>query len=203
MEGEQSHENHPPSSIVEGDDDVIVASKPKAGTIWLKALAFSIVNRTRYWLSNNLLNSAISYNFVPFVEITLYGQDQIPDLTSIPPPRLFATHLSYSVLPESMKQGNSQIVYVTPRQQQHPFAAPHPRLLVNLPKRPPPEAKEVFKTKPAPHYKALSITTATGSTVQPPIKGNPTAPKEEKPPAATKTTSEAIPNKRSQPKKQP
>ncbi|WRX11824.1 Sulfotransferase domain - like 4 [Theobroma cacao] len=162
MEGEQSHENHPPSSIVEGDDDVIVASKPKAGTIWLKALAFTIVNRTRYSLSNNLLNSAISYNFVPFVEITLYA-----------------------------------------RQQQHPFAGPHPRLLVNLPKRPPPEAKEVFKTKPAPHYKALSITTATGSTVQPPIKGNPTAPKEAKPPAATKTTSEAIPNKRSQPKKQP
>ncbi|KAK5832849.1 hypothetical protein PVK06_016652 [Gossypium arboreum] len=30
------------------DDDIIVVSKPKSGTTWLKALVFSIVNRHHY-----------------------------------------------------------------------------------------------------------------------------------------------------------
>ncbi|TYI29394.1 hypothetical protein ES332_A05G313700v1 [Gossypium tomentosum] len=32
------------------DDDIIVVSKPKSGTTWLKALVFSIVNRHHYTL---------------------------------------------------------------------------------------------------------------------------------------------------------
>ncbi|KAK6228569.1 Sulfotransferase domain - like 8 [Theobroma cacao] len=154
MEGEQSHENHPPSMVAEGDDhhiitkkqgptfcqfqgfwcrssfvpniisfqkhfqalddDIIVASKPKAGTTWLKALVFTIVNRARFSLSNSPLNLTNPHKLIPYLEITVYGQDHIPDLTSIPSPRLFATHLPFAVLAESsIKQAKSRIVYVT------------------------------------------------------------------------------------------
>ncbi|XVF00172.1 hypothetical protein REPUB_Repub03eG0262300 [Reevesia pubescens] len=95
------------------DDDIIVASKPKAGTTWLKALVFTIVNRNRFTLSNSPLNSANPHDVVPYFEHVLYAKGQIPNLTTIPSPRLFGTHLPYSALSESVKQSNSRIVYVT------------------------------------------------------------------------------------------
>ncbi|XWS65394.1 hypothetical protein CRYUN_Cryun05aG0108900 [Craigia yunnanensis] len=95
------------------DNDIILASKPKAGTTWLKALLFTIVNLTRYTLSNTPLNSVNPHCLVPFFELTLYAEDRVPDLTSIPSPRLFATHLTYSALPESIKRANTRVVYVT------------------------------------------------------------------------------------------
>ncbi|XVF24520.1 hypothetical protein REPUB_Repub13aG0135200 [Reevesia pubescens] len=96
------------------DDDIIIASKPKAGTTWLKALVFSIVNRNRYTLSNTPLNSANPHDLVPFFELTLYVEkDRLPDLTSIPSPRLFSTHLPYSAIPESIKQAKTRILYLT------------------------------------------------------------------------------------------
>ncbi|XWS65447.1 hypothetical protein CRYUN_Cryun05aG0113300 [Craigia yunnanensis] len=95
------------------DDDIIVATTPKAGTTWMKALVFTIVNRTRYSLSNSPLNSANPHDLVPYFEHLLYANCQIPELTTIPSPRLFGTHLPYSALPESIKQSKSRIVYVT------------------------------------------------------------------------------------------
>ncbi|TYI83635.1 hypothetical protein E1A91_D05G307000v1 [Gossypium mustelinum] len=84
------------------DDDIIVASKPKAGTTWLKALVFTIVNRHSYTLSNIPLNS-----------IKLYRENSNPDLSKIPSPRVFSTHLPYSMLADSIKRSNFRIVYIT------------------------------------------------------------------------------------------
>ncbi|KAL1101529.1 hypothetical protein V6Z11_D05G304100 [Gossypium hirsutum] len=69
------------------DDDIIVASKPKAGTTWLKALVFTIVNRHSYTLSNTPLNSANPHQLIPFFEIKLYRENSNPDLSKIPSPR--------------------------------------------------------------------------------------------------------------------
>ncbi|TYH73253.1 hypothetical protein ES332_D05G315900v1 [Gossypium tomentosum] len=84
------------------DDDIIVASKPKAGTTWLKALVFTIVNRHSYTLSNIPLNS-----------IKLYRENSNPDLSKIPSPRLFSTHLPYPMLADSIKHSNCRIIYIT------------------------------------------------------------------------------------------
>jgi estrone sulfotransferase len=38
-------------------DDIILSTQPKCGTTWLKALAFTITNRSRYDFSNHPLRS--------------------------------------------------------------------------------------------------------------------------------------------------
>ncbi|EOY19626.1 Sulfotransferase 2A, putative [Theobroma cacao] len=93
--------------------DINVIFGGQVGQINLKAPVLAIVNHTRFSLSNSPLNWANPHNLVPFLELTLYAGDGIPDLTSIPCRRLFATHLPYAALAESIKQGKSRIVYIT------------------------------------------------------------------------------------------
>ncbi|XP_040948625.1 cytosolic sulfotransferase 14 [Gossypium hirsutum] len=139
------------------DDDIIVASKPKAGTTWLKALVFTIVNRHSYTLSNiplnsvnphqliqffygggevrggcsgggnngngsgeeeeellnTLLNSANPHQLISHFEIKFYKENPNLDLSKIPSPRVFSTHLPYSMLVDSIKRSNCRIVYIT------------------------------------------------------------------------------------------
>ncbi|XP_021299954.1 LOW QUALITY PROTEIN: cytosolic sulfotransferase 14-like [Herrania umbratica] len=94
------------------DDDIVLASKPKTGTTWLKSLAFSIMNRNRFTLSDSPLNSSNPHDLVPYFEMTLYKDGQIPDFADVSSPRLFSTHLPYQALAESIKQSNSRIVYI-------------------------------------------------------------------------------------------
>ncbi|KAK8299155.1 hypothetical protein V6Z11_D05G304400 [Gossypium hirsutum] len=69
------------------DDDIIVVSKPKSGTTWLKALVFSIVNRHHYTFSNTPLNSTNPHLLVPYLDIHLYKKNPNPDLSTISSPR--------------------------------------------------------------------------------------------------------------------
>ncbi|TYJ36399.1 hypothetical protein E1A91_A05G304700v1 [Gossypium mustelinum] len=94
-------------------EDIIVVSKPKAGTTWLKALVFTIVNRHSYTLSNTPLNSANPHQLIPFFDVDLYKENPNPDLSKISSPRLFSTHLPYSMLADSIKRSNCRIVYIT------------------------------------------------------------------------------------------
>ncbi|EOY10465.1 Sulfotransferase 2A, putative [Theobroma cacao] len=50
------------------DSDIIVASVPKSGTTWLKALTFSIVNRNQFRGEENPLLSSGPHQLVPFLE---------------------------------------------------------------------------------------------------------------------------------------
>ncbi|XP_050233934.1 cytosolic sulfotransferase 15-like [Mercurialis annua] len=92
--------------------DIIVASVPKCGTTWLKALTFSIVNRTRYDFSTTPLLSSNPHHLVPFLEVDLFAKKDVPDLTTIRSPRLFATHMPYAALPESIKSSGASVVYI-------------------------------------------------------------------------------------------
>ncbi|XP_028753070.1 cytosolic sulfotransferase 15 [Neltuma alba] len=96
------------------DNDIIIASAPKSGTTWLKALTFAIVNRSRFSPSQNnhplLLSNA--HDLVPFFEFDLYENSHIPDFSNCLEPRLFGTHVRFHSLPESITESKCKIIYI-------------------------------------------------------------------------------------------
>ncbi|KAL9681511.1 hypothetical protein QQ045_013296 [Rhodiola kirilowii] len=93
--------------------DIIIATVPKSGTTWLKALLYATVNRTRFQIgseSHPLLLSN-SHDLVPFFEYQLYWNGVVPDVDRFEQPRVFATHVPYPSLPDSIRTG-AKIVYL-------------------------------------------------------------------------------------------
>lgn len=93
--------------------DVLLISIPKSGTTWLKAVIFAIMKRNCHNNSTDhpLLNSS-PHNCIPFLELKLFGEPPIADVENMPSPRLFATHIPYTSLPESVLTSGCRIVYV-------------------------------------------------------------------------------------------
>ncbi|KAA8526834.1 hypothetical protein F0562_008937 [Nyssa sinensis] len=85
--------------------DVLLCTIPKAGTTWLKALCFAIMNRAcgfRY--SSHPLLTTSPHECVPFLELCAdYKNPAIP---------LIATHIPYTSLPESVFTSGCKIVYM-------------------------------------------------------------------------------------------
>ncbi|KAK7314114.1 hypothetical protein VNO77_39326 [Canavalia gladiata] len=96
------------------DSDVIIASFPKSGTTWLKALTFAIVNHKRFPLENHPLLTSNPHQLVPFVELIFRGDihELISHLSTMNKPRLFGTHIPFPSLPMSIKESNCKIVYI-------------------------------------------------------------------------------------------
>ncbi|CAJ1948508.1 unnamed protein product [Sphenostylis stenocarpa] len=97
------------------ENDVIVASFPKSGTMWLKALTFAILNHQRFSsLENHPLLTANPHELVPFLEYIFGGDihDQIHLQTNKPEPRVFGTHTPFPSLPKSLKESNCKIIYI-------------------------------------------------------------------------------------------
>ncbi|KAI3863040.1 hypothetical protein MKW92_032443, partial [Papaver armeniacum] len=108
--------------------DLIIATLPKSGTIWLKALVFAIINRSHYPCSSSSseiyhqhpLLTISPHDLVPFVDFKqLYPDNSLLDFTKNSttqdsPCRLIATHIPYPSLPESIKTTatNCKIVYL-------------------------------------------------------------------------------------------
>ncbi|KAF7137444.1 hypothetical protein RHSIM_Rhsim07G0069500 [Rhododendron simsii] len=91
------------------DTDIILATLPKSGTTWLKALVFAITRRQHYALSQHPLLTSNPHDLVPFLHnVTLLNDD----LPSFQPPRLFSTHLQYCSLHESIKSSGCRIVHL-------------------------------------------------------------------------------------------
>ncbi|XP_059312344.1 cytosolic sulfotransferase 14 [Lycium ferocissimum] len=99
------------------DSDLILASIPKSGTTWLKALTFAIVNRNKFSVQpKNLHHPLLTQNpheLVPFLEYKLYADcNRLPDLSLLSSPRLVATHVPFVALPDSVNTTNCKIVYI-------------------------------------------------------------------------------------------
>ncbi|KAK9283606.1 hypothetical protein L1049_011856 [Liquidambar formosana] len=95
------------------DTDIILAIIPKSGTTCLKALAFAIVNRKSFLVAKkHPLLASNPHDLEPFLKYKLYANNQLPDLSGLPSRRIFATHIPFASLPESMKMSNSRIVYL-------------------------------------------------------------------------------------------
>uniref|UniRef100_A0A7N0ULX5 Sulfotransferase n=1 Tax=Kalanchoe fedtschenkoi TaxID=63787 RepID=A0A7N0ULX5_KALFE len=97
------------------DSDILLASFPKCGTTWLKAIVYTIVNRQRYPIGSDdhplLTNNP--HALVHYFEIDLYGNNDVPDLSNMHAPRLFATHASALSLGDEVKnKSGCKIIYI-------------------------------------------------------------------------------------------
>ncbi|KAI3889999.1 hypothetical protein MKX03_025740, partial [Papaver bracteatum] len=105
------------------DTDLVIASIPKSGTIWLKALAFAIVNLSRYSCSSASKNylhhpflTVSPHELIPFIELKhiFTANSPIDETTNGSPGRIIATHVPCPSLPESIKTStvNCKIIYL-------------------------------------------------------------------------------------------
>ncbi|KAI3667355.1 hypothetical protein L6452_42410 [Arctium lappa] len=93
--------------------DIYLAALPKSGTTWIKALTFAIVNRTKYKnnsLSTHMLLISNPHDCLPYIEGEILRNK--PTYVVENSPRLFATHIPYSSLPQSIIDYGCRIVYM-------------------------------------------------------------------------------------------
>uniref|UniRef100_A0A0D9W7D1 Sulfotransferase n=1 Tax=Leersia perrieri TaxID=77586 RepID=A0A0D9W7D1_9ORYZ len=95
--------------------DIIVATLPKSGTTWIKALLYAMVHRREHHPADAVahpFNSLGPHECIRFLEYQLYTNDRVPDLDKLPDPRLFATHVPFASLPSAAAASRCKVVYV-------------------------------------------------------------------------------------------
>ncbi|CBI14867.3 unnamed protein product, partial [Vitis vinifera] len=93
--------------------DVFLASTPKSGTTWLKALMFAIMNRTRFDFSTHPLLTSNPHELVTLLEFYFHWNIPYPNPnTPLPKTQLFQTHIPFTSLPESIV--DSQYINLAP-----------------------------------------------------------------------------------------
>nr|CAB3486897.1 unnamed protein product [Digitaria exilis] len=96
--------------------DVVLASAPKCGTTWLKALAFATMARAAHPSSagggEHPLLRANPHDCVPFMEKLFAAGLGRKVMDALPSPRIMATHMHHSILPASIADNpHCKIVY--------------------------------------------------------------------------------------------
>ncbi|KAF7031871.1 hypothetical protein CFC21_043125 [Triticum aestivum] len=94
------------------DTDVFLATFPKSGTTWLKALLFATLRRTADGPALAPLAAHSPHQLIPFLEFQVFANGRIPDLSSLPAPRLLMTHIPSRSLPESVAASGCKVVYL-------------------------------------------------------------------------------------------
>uniref|UniRef100_A0A0D9X5P6 Sulfotransferase n=1 Tax=Leersia perrieri TaxID=77586 RepID=A0A0D9X5P6_9ORYZ len=116
--------------------DVLLASLPKSGTTWLKALAFATMAR-RAWppaSPDHPLRRLNPHDCVPLVDsLFAVGRDKLLD--ELPSPRLMSTHMPLSLLPATVADGssNTKIIYICRDQKDRLVSVWHFRKRNDLP----------------------------------------------------------------------
>ncbi|KFK25092.1 hypothetical protein AALP_AA8G065200 [Arabis alpina] len=97
-------------------NDVVLATIPKSGTTWLKALTFTILNRHLFdpvsSSTDHPLFTSNPHDLVPFFEYKLYANGEVPDLSGLASPRTFATHIPFGSLKDSIEKPGVKVVYL-------------------------------------------------------------------------------------------
>jgi len=96
--------------------DVVLASAPKCGTTWLKALAFATMARGAHPPAHDAAHPLLRLNphdCVPFME-KLFAAGWGSRVDALPSPRLMATHMHHALLPASIAANPDccKIVYI-------------------------------------------------------------------------------------------
>ncbi|KAL1568536.1 hydroxyjasmonate sulfotransferase [Salvia divinorum] len=96
--------------------DVFLATYPKCGTTWLKAIIFTILNRKHFppASQNHPLLTTNPHQLVLSLEIDLYAANQLPTASasaasSSPSRRFFSTHMPHASLP--LPDSQCKVVY--------------------------------------------------------------------------------------------
>lgn len=93
--------------------DILLATFPKSGTTWFKALIFSLMNRDRFNFSSHPLLTKGPHDCIPFLEAIIQDEASYHDYRiSCTPCCLFATHIPYSLLSASVMSSGCKLVYV-------------------------------------------------------------------------------------------
>ncbi|KAL6899471.1 hypothetical protein ACP4OV_006129 [Aristida adscensionis] len=105
-------------TFVARTSDVVLATMPKCGTTWLKALVFCVVHRGRHAPAGDerhpLLVSS-PHELVPFLHSVYENHSSAPPgplLEGMPSPRVLAVHTPFSALPASVKETGCRVVYL-------------------------------------------------------------------------------------------
>ncbi|KAG8510949.1 Amine sulfotransferase, partial [Galemys pyrenaicus] len=86
------------------DDDVFIVTFPKSGTIWTQQI-LSLIHFEKHRKRTENLDTM---DRAPFLEYNL----RHVDFSSIPPPRVFCSHLPYYLVPNGLKNKKAKIIYV-------------------------------------------------------------------------------------------
>ncbi|KAL3534109.1 hypothetical protein ACH5RR_002570 [Cinchona calisaya] len=107
------------SDFIAQDDDVILASPTKAGSTWLKALIPCIMMSNNYNNNDDPLIENHPNDLMPSLEFQIFKTNNsnyynyLSNSSTTSSPRLFRTHVPYSMLSESIKKSGCKIVYIT------------------------------------------------------------------------------------------
>ncbi|XP_050222941.1 cytosolic sulfotransferase 12-like [Mercurialis annua] len=96
-------------------EDIILAGYMKCGTTWLKSLLFATINRHRFEFSTHPLLTSNPQQLFVILDIIFKQDDELPyanNFEAMPSPRLFATHIPYSLLPETVTRSGCKFVYI-------------------------------------------------------------------------------------------
>ncbi|XP_038971838.1 cytosolic sulfotransferase 12-like [Phoenix dactylifera] len=87
-------------------DDLFLMNHPKTGTTWLKALTFAIMTR-----SHHPLLSRNPHDCVLYLEGS-FAVGEASRIEAATPPRIFSSHIPYSILPDSITGSDCRMIYV-------------------------------------------------------------------------------------------
>ncbi|KAM0914413.1 hypothetical protein ACQ4PT_011591 [Festuca glaucescens] len=102
-------------SFVARPTDVLLATMPKSGTTWLKALVFAVAHRGRHAPDDarHPLLGTSPHDLVPFLHSLYENHRQDPPgarLEEMPSPRILAAHAPFSLLRPSV--ASCRVVYL-------------------------------------------------------------------------------------------
>ncbi|XP_010221209.1 PREDICTED: amine sulfotransferase-like [Tinamus guttatus] len=87
------------------DSDVFLVTFPKSGTVWTQNILSLIIHEGHRNGTENIENM----DRMPWLEYNVKNMDY----TSLPSPRVFATHLPYYLTPRDLRNKRARVIYVT------------------------------------------------------------------------------------------
>ncbi|NXL90418.1 ST3A1 sulfotransferase, partial [Alectura lathami] len=87
------------------DSDIFIATYPKSGTVWTQNILSLILHEGH----RNGTEDMETMDRIPWVEYNLKNMDY----TSLPSPRVFATHLPYFLTPRDLRNKRGRVIYVS------------------------------------------------------------------------------------------